>query len=50
MTVLKEKGYSLILKDRDFHIDPPDGLDKIAQVVHSLKGEMCWESAILDTF
>jgi hypothetical protein len=40
MTVVKENGYSFILKDHDFHIDPPDGLEKIAEVVHSLKDEM----------
>ena len=33
MAVVKENGYSLIFKDGDFYIDPPDGLEKIAQVV-----------------
>jgi len=48
MTVVKENGYSLILKDRDFHIDPPDGLDKIAQVLPSLKNEMLLALALMD--
>ena len=48
MSVVKEKGYSLILKDRDFHIDPPDGLDKIAQVLPSLKNEMLLALALMD--
>jgi hypothetical protein len=49
MTVVKENGYSLILKDRDFHIDPPDGLDKIKQVLPSLKNEMLSALALMDS-
>ena len=49
MTVVKDNGYSLILKGGDFHIDPPDGLEKIAQVVHSLKGEMLSALALMDS-
>ena len=49
MTVVKENGYSLILKDRDFHIEPPDGKDKIAQVLSSLKNEMLSALALMDS-
>ena len=49
MTVVKDNGYSLILKDGDFHIDPPDGLEKIAQVVQSLKDEMLLVLALMDS-
>ena len=49
MAVLKENGYSLILKDRDFHIDPPDGLDKIALVLPLLKDEMLSALALMDS-
>jgi hypothetical protein len=49
MTVVKENGYSLILKDRDFHIDPPDGFDKLKQVLPSLKNEMLSALALMDS-
>jgi hypothetical protein len=49
MSVVKEKGYSLILKDRDFHIEPPDGLNKIGQVLPSLKNEMLSALALMDS-
>ena len=49
MAVVKENGYSLIFKDGDFYIDPPDGLEKIAQVVHSLKGEMLSALALMNS-
>ena len=48
MTVVKENGYSFILKDHDFHIHPPDGLEKIAEVVHSLKDEMLSALKLMD--
>ena len=49
MAVVKENGYSLIFKDGDFYIDPPDGLEKIGQVVHSLKGEMLSALALMNS-
>ena len=48
MTVVKENGYSLILKDRGFYIDPPDGLEKIADALNSLKDEMLLAKALMD--
>ena len=48
MTVVKERGYSFILKDHDFHIDPPDGLEKIAEVLPSLKDEMLSALELMD--
>ena len=49
MAVVKENGYSLIFRDGDFHIDPPDGLEKIGQEVHSLKGEMLSALALMNS-
>ena len=49
MALVKENGYSLIFKDGDFRIDPPDGLEKIAQAVHSLKGEMLSALALMNS-
>jgi hypothetical protein len=48
MTVVKENGYSLVLKDRRFHIQPRGGLEKLADIVHALKDEMLSALALMD--
>ena len=49
MTLVKKSGYSVILGlDRRFYVDPPEGLDEIAEVLPMLKDEMLSALALMD--